>query len=287
LERTKQGTHRPGPSAWPIAAAIALWALLSPRKLRWLVYAAVSLAFATCFVSASAQPPRHIDAIFLGDSVTAGSGADAPDNAFASIILQRLQADGVEPRAERVISAFGGIYTDLVNAQEVSAPAGALIVLEVGAHSAIENEHMDAVTYRRAYGTLLDCLQRSGASVVVGTVPWLNWPTADAKYARAERFSAIIGEEAAARGIPVADIWRATRGRPDLVASDQLHPNDAGHRIVADLFWQRIEPLLRHPNGRAGGACPASHDDLVQLVSPAAADAQPRAAVPGVSRLDK
>ena len=34
-------------------------------------------------------------------------------------------------------------------------------------------------------------------------------------------------------------------GHRDLNQEDQIHPNPAGHRIIADLVWRTLEPVLR------------------------------------------
>ena len=119
--------------------------------------------------------------------------------------------------------------------------------------------------YRRAYGLMLDCLLAAGAPVVVGTVPSLDWRPSDPLYARANAISSIIAEEAAARAIPIADIWNATRDRPDLVSDDGMHPNDDGHLVIADAYWERIASAV-HAGSHETSACPYSPGDLAKLL---------------------
>jgi lysophospholipase L1-like esterase len=182
--------------------------------------------------------------------------------------LERLRSDDLDVSDEVVVSAFGGIYTDMAKASElVTQPyqTDALIIVEVGAHSVIENQAMPLTTYRRAYGLMLDCLLASGAPVVVGTVPSLNWKRSDPLYSRANAISSSIAGEAAARGIPVADIWNATRDRPDLVSADGMHPNDEGHLAIADVYWQRIASAV-HTGPHEAGHCPYATADLSTLL---------------------
>ena len=63
-----------------------------------------------------------------------------------------------------------------------------------------------------------------------------------------------------------ADIWSATRDRPDLVSDDHMHPNDRGHRVIADLYWQHITSMLP-PTPRTPSACPYAVSDLTRVVS--------------------
>ena len=177
-----------------------------------------------------------------------------------------MKGEGFDGQSRQVISAFGGIYTDMVDSLTVADDGARLIVVELGAHSVIENRTMDLATYRQGYGALLDCLQASGAAIVVGTVPSLNWSPSDPLYERAEEISSAIRGEADARSIPVADIWRATRGRRDLVSADGMHPNDAGHRVLADVYWWSIEPLLAEMTQTSRGPCPYSTATITRLV---------------------
>ena len=228
------------------------------------------LLFATSFASTDAgRPPPHLTVLFLGDSVTVGAGASASDSRYASIVMQRLRSSGFDAHDETIVSAFGGIYTDLVKATQLRADSnesGTLIIVEVGAHSVIENRAMPLATYQHAYGLMLDCLEATGAALIVGTVPSLNWTSSDALYARADAISSIIAHEAGSRGIPVADIWSATRDRPDLVSDDHMHPNDGGHRVIADLYWQHIVSMLP-PTPRTPSTCPYAVSDLARVVS--------------------
>ena len=109
--------------------------------------------------------------------------------------------------------------------------------------------------FARGYGLMLDCLQGTGARVVVSTVPWLGWAQSDPFYPRAEERSAIIRLEAALRGIPVVDLWGAMKDRPDLLSRDAFHPGDAGHLLIANLFWLQIAPTLHQPPGTFREQC--------------------------------
>jgi acyl-CoA thioesterase I len=36
-------------------------------------------------------------------------------------------------------------------------------------------------------------------------------------------------------------------GRRELNQEDQIHPNAAGHRLIAEVVWKTLEPILRQP----------------------------------------
>lgn len=195
--------------------------------------------------------------IFFGDSITSGAGSTSDDASFAGVLEQRLVDAGVVRAGdyEVVISALGGQIVDLRFAQDIGRAPRSLVVVEIGAHSVVEDQGLSAVDFRAGYGLMLDCLQGTGARVVVSTVPTLGWDQTNPLYARAEGRSTIIRDEADRRGIPVADVWDAMKDRHDLLSQDAFHPSDAGHRMIADLFWRQIEPLLGKPAGAFRQRC--------------------------------
>lgn len=222
--------------------------------------------------TASFAPPgtlerQPLDVVFFGDSVALGHGASAPERGFSSIIVQRLDGNGFGTQSRTVISALGGVYVDLVQAPEVVNASSGLVVVEVGAHSVIENQAMPLSTYRDAYGLMLDCLQRSGAALVVGTVPSLNWAPGNPMYIRADEISDVVRDEARSRGIAVADLWDATRDRPELVSDDGMHPGDAGHQVIANRFWEQIQPLMKQPRHGSATSCDYSIGEIRRLLS--------------------
>lgn len=206
--------------------------------------------------------------VFLGDSVTYGAGASSPGESYAQVVQRRLIDHGFARDADdvdSVISALGGQAVDLRFSQDIGREPRSLILVEVGAHSVVEDAGLSPRAFARGYGLMLDCLQGTGARVVVSTVPWLGWAQSDPFYPRAEERSAIIRLEAAMRGIPVADLWGAMKDRPDLLSPDAFHPGDAGHLLIANLFWLQIEPDLHQPRGTFREQC--DYDGVLALRS--------------------
>ena len=107
------------------------------------------------------------------------------------------------------------------------------------------------------------------------------------RWERASRQAAgLLAAAAVRRGLrPVAlhDAQQA-RGWPAMAtdsAADWLHPNDRGHRVWADAFWERIAPtaaLLGVPDGEAVAAVVADDD------APVGDSDVDRPAVTGVDR---
>ena len=59
-----------------------------------------------------------------------------------------------------------------------------------------------------------------------------------------EGLNDIIREHAAERGIPVVELYEPFQNRAaELMASDFIHPNDAGYRVMADAVLETLEDL--------------------------------------------
>jgi hypothetical protein len=205
---------------------------------------------------------RTAPVVFMGDSVTMGAHASAPNKMFVGLVYHDLQTRGIDA-TDDVIWTLDP-YNDLRNAQTVAAQRRRLIIVEVGVHWA----SFDSAQFREVYGAMLDCLAGSGATVVVGTIPWLNWPPATPSYFEMAYYSQIIREEAAKRGIAVADIWAATDGRPEAVSrpgqpcflwpacqGDNYHPGDVGHALIAAAYIKALDVALASPPPSGNGRC--------------------------------
>jgi acyl-CoA thioesterase-1 len=71
-------------------------------------------------------------------------------------------------------------------------------------------------------------------------------PNLGADYADGfQRVFAELARENNATLIPF--LLEGVGGRRDLNQPDLIHPSAAGHRVVADLVWRSLEPVLRQP----------------------------------------
>lgn len=195
-------------------------------------------------------PPR---VAFLGDSLTLGLHASAPSRTYRELLLNRL---GVStPRdsvATVIVDPFGLTDDALARVPAVIESNPTLIFLEVGNHEAFAGG-AEIDNFEQRYDELLYNLQATGATVIAGTLAWLNYPAESREFRDAMRLNATIRRLAAARGIAVADLWTATAFRYDFVSSpeaasayqpflgDDLHPNDAGHAALATAFWDAYQ----------------------------------------------
>jgi lysophospholipase L1-like esterase len=206
--------------------------------------------------------PLQPKIIFMGDSVTMGAFASTPDNAYVERVHKYLQSRGIDDTNFCLWTLTPA--SDLRVAELVASSKRDIVMVEVGVHW----DMFDAAQFRELYGAMLDCLTASGARLVVGTIPWLNWRPDTPSYYQMAFFSQIIREEAAKRGIPVADLWAATDNRPDAVSrpgqacylvqpcrGDNYHPGDVGHALIAEAYEKALDKALAAPAPAATNRC--------------------------------
>jgi hypothetical protein len=198
----------------------------------------------------------------MGDSVTMGAFASTPEKMYVWLVHDELRRRGIDPTNDVVWSMDP--YADLTNARRIASQHRQFIFVEVGVHWSI----FDEAQFRELYGSMLDCLAGSGARIIVGTIPWLNWPADQPLYNQMALFSQIIREEAAKRGIAVADLWAYTDKNPDAISrpsqscfmspdchGDDYHPSDVGHALIAAAYASALNTALAQPLPHGSGRC--------------------------------
>jgi hypothetical protein len=209
-----------------------------------------------------APVPTVPPVVFIGDSVTMGAFVSTPENMFVVRVQRDLRARGLEATNDTEWTLDP--YSDLLAARKAAASHRKLIIVELGVHWAA----FDAAQFREVYGAMMDCLAGSGATVVVGTIPWLNWRPDSPVYFEMAYYSQIIRQEAAKRGIAVADLWAATDRRADAISrpdqpcfteptcrGDNYHPGDVGHALIAEAYTRALDAALANPPRPNDGRC--------------------------------
>jgi lysophospholipase L1-like esterase len=226
------------PRSWSVVLIVALVVIFAPR----LPAAAVTT-----------QEPAPLRLAFLGDSLTLGLHASAADKTYRELLRRRIFAGHPQGVAHSIYQdPFGLTDEALRRVPDVLEPSPDIIIVEIGNHEVFAGGD-EIARFSDRYDELLDRLTASGAVVIAGTVAWLNYPADSRAFADALRVNAIIGSVCARYGVAVADLWTATVFRPDLISQpgdvsfidpftgDTLHPNDAGHRALADAFWDAYQ----------------------------------------------
>ncbi len=190
---------------------------------------------------ASAAPEEDLPVIvFLGDSLTAGYQLD-PEQAYPALVKRRIDREGLGYRVVNAgvsgdTTADGLRRLDWVLGERVD-----VLVVALGANDALRGHSLDQAreNLRRILARARE--RHPGVRLVLAS---MKMP---ANFGAAYRgdFEALYEElsrESGARLIPF--LLEGVAGRPDLNLHDGIHPNPAGHRVIADNVWRHLRPVL-------------------------------------------
>jgi lysophospholipase L1-like esterase len=207
---------------------------------------------------ADAAAPQPV-IVFFGDSLTQGLHASRPELTYRGLLLERLAKTRDAGPATVVIQDPVGLLDDAQRrVPQVIAARPSLVFLELGHHELWSDEEQLSL-FEARYANILDRLLATGADVIPSTVAWLGYTPGSFQYIAALRLNAIVRRLAADRDLVVADLWTPTDRRADLISTpddtsfidpyrgDDLHPNDAGHRALAQAFWKAYRALRKRP----------------------------------------
>ncbi|MGD9988020.1 SGNH/GDSL hydrolase family protein [Pseudonocardia sp.] len=197
----------------------------------------VASTSAAGIVTISVASSQQLSLTVVGDSLDAGLYATTPQGGFHGLLVAELRT--LAPVVDRPLSVVGGTSARaLGNAQ---FPAGQdLYIIELGTNDVAE---VDAGTFRDNYRRLLDrVLAASPQAHLLCVGVWR--PEQISK-----RFDVIIKDTCETRGgvfRQLADLFddaelRGPAGRAVFGGkSDDFHPNDRGHKAIAERLEQAI-----------------------------------------------
>lgn len=186
--------------------------------------------------AAQTMPPKPVY-LAVGDSLTGGLYA-TNGHGFAYMVADALPLQMQVTRATGIDEAIAALPADLAEYNPE------LVTIEIGINNV--GKGMDGDTFRTRYGTLANILRDAGAQRVIAcTVPWTGQITGTVSYTRTVEYNDVIATVMPAFGYEVADCWGVTFGRYDYLSTiDGFHPNDTGHRAIADAVLRVVLPSV-------------------------------------------
>jgi len=184
------------------------------------------------------RPSKHI--VFFGDSLTAGYGV-APRQSFPSVIQHRIDSlhlpcQVVNAGVSGETSADGRSRIDWVLRQPID-----VFVLELGANDGLRGIPVAGTTANLQ--AIIDAVRVKYPAAKIVLAGMQMPPSMGATYTNAFRniFPALAAKNKCSL-IPF--LLQNVGGIPHLNQPDGIHPNPAGHRLVADNVWKILKPLL-------------------------------------------
>lgn len=244
---------------WKIARGFALLAAAFAALLGVEIYLAYSREYlptdSPLELGGKFGPPDGTPLRFtvLGDSTAAGLGAGSPENAYATLLAERLGERGW--RVE--LTAFGLSGARVADVLNDQVPAAVetdpdLVFVGIGANDTTHLTSLDDV--ERDMGRLLDELGETDATLVVAGPPdmraaaWLE-PLRSIVGWRGRQVADRIEEVARARGVSVVPLAELAgpyfaENPEDAFAADEFHPGPGGYRAWADAIFPVLVDAL-------------------------------------------
>jgi acyl-CoA thioesterase-1 len=174
----------------------------------------------------------------LGDSLTAGFGV-TPNEAYPSLLDAKLKQ---ERRPYRVVNA--GVSGDtsaggLARVGWVLRSRPDIVIVALGANDGLRGQPPDRL--RNNLIAVIDRLHAGGARVLLAGM--ILPPSYGRDYTR--RFAAVFSEVGRKADAFMPFLLDGVATVPGLNQRDGIHPNAAGHRLIAERLWPYLRPLLR------------------------------------------
>ena len=197
---------------------------------------ALALGVAVPFVPPARAAERVV--VVLGDSLTAGLGV-AADEAWPALLEARLHREGYPYRVVNAGVSGDTTAGGLRRVDWVLRNRPQVAVVALGANDGLRGLDPDAM--ERNLLAIVERLQASGARVLVAG---MRVPT---NYGEAytQAFRDVFPDVARrSHSALMPFLLDGVAADPRLNLADGIHPNAAGHRVIAERVWPHLVALL-------------------------------------------
>ena len=176
--------------------------------------------------------------VALGDSASQGVGASRPEFGYVGLLAERMRERTGGPVLVVNLSCSGATLADLVEHQfpRLRDLRPDLVTVAIGGN--------DVLAYDAARFSGQVCALTAGLppGTVIADVPYFMHGHWERHAAEAGR---VLAGCARANGLSTVRLHDAEQARGSIAmltdfAADWFHPNDRGHRLWADVFWDQL-----------------------------------------------
>lgn len=184
--------------------------------------------------------------VFLGDSLSAGLGVDAKE-AFPALVARRILEEHLPFQVENAgvsgdTTAGGLRRIDWLLQRKID-----VLVIELGANDGFRG--LQLTEMKKNLQAMITKARGKNPEVKILLAGMQIPPNLGADYAA--KFRQIYAEIANGNNAALIPfLLDGVGGRADLNQADMIHPTADGHRIIADVVWKTIEPILREVAAR-------------------------------------
>ena len=180
--------------------------------------------------------------VFFGNSLTAGYGLDDPSLAFAGLIQHKIDSLGfsykvINAGVSGETTAGGNSRIDWILKQPLD-----IFILELGGNDGLRGIPVSET--ERNLQSILDKVKSSYPDAIRILAGMQIPPNLGQEYTKG--FSELYPQIAKRNNISLIPfLLENVGGESKLNLSDGIHPNEAGHRIVAENVWKVLKEDLK------------------------------------------
>ena len=179
--------------------------------------------------------------VFLGDSLTAGLGVQ-PSEAFPALVAEKIRAAGLPFEVQNAGLSGDTSAGGLRRIEWLLQRPIDILVIELGANDGLRG--LELKSMKANLQAVIDKTKAKNPQVKIVLAGMQVPPNLGPEYASGfQRVFAELARENNATLIPF--LLEGVGGHRELNQQDLIHPSPAGHRIIADLVWRTLEPILR------------------------------------------
>lgn len=188
----------------------------------------------------SATVARRKTILFFGNSLTAGYGL-SPSQAFPALIQKKIDSLGlpyqvINAGVSGETSSGGKTRIDWILREPVD-----IFVLELGANDGLRGTPLSET--KKNLQDIIDTVKAKYPNIKLVFAGMEIPPNMGQAYTT--EFRHIYTDLAAKNNMTLIPfLLQGVGGEPDLNLEDGIHPNEEGHRIVAENVWKELEKLL-------------------------------------------
>ncbi|MEY2500067.1 MAG: acyl-CoA thioesterase [Verrucomicrobiota bacterium] len=179
--------------------------------------------------------------VFLGDSLTAGLGVQSSE-AFPALVAEKVRASNLPFEVENAglsgdTSAGGLRRIDWLLQRPID-----ILVIELGANDGLRG--LDLKSMKANLQSIIEKTKAKNPAAKIVLAGMQVPPNLGPEYATGfQQVFAELARENNATLIPF--LLEGVGGHRELNQDDLIHPNPAGHRIIAEVVWRALEPIVR------------------------------------------
>src|SRR6266852_5172636 len=193
-------------------------------------------------VFAEHAPAAETKALLVfGDSLSDGFMLKRSE-AYPALLAKKLRAAGLNFLVTNASASGGTTEGGLERLPAHLKHKIDILILELGINDAFRGATVDEI--RNNLQAVIDKVKarNPNARIVIAGMQLPNSSADDYVFAFGNMFSELAAKNKAAL---VPYLLEGVAGDPSLNLPDGIHPNAAGHRILAENVWRVLEPLAR------------------------------------------